>query len=248
MILQLRLIKTTRLIVLASCCIFHSGVSDAQPNTLLPKGRVMGIVSDINANRVVNAKVIIEGKGSTTIAPTQEDGTYTFDLPAALYRISVKGFGFCPMRRAPFRLGRNTITVFNFSLLTCSIDLVLSGDSRGYRTAEDRYTIPFKEDVFHMVDKSRSSLYSLVQYVRRVRKGGSFCYSGVAPRGVGLSSPIMSHNLLTVRANEICVDKHRLRVVASDGVSGENGSRSFHGRIAIITFKGESAVIKMLGE
>ena len=78
-----------------------------------PSGKLAGTVSDLNEARVHGATVVVTIKGVTRTTTTNEEGAYELDLPSGIYRITVASIGFCPSRRASFRIKPSTAVTFN---------------------------------------------------------------------------------------------------------------------------------------
>jgi|SRR5215472_1513760 len=84
---------------------------------------VDGIVVDINDARITNATITFESDGHEYTTQTRQDGTYSMQLRAATYVMSIRRSGFWGLRRAPFILEKHSSVRFNFQMWLCPFDM-----------------------------------------------------------------------------------------------------------------------------
>lgn len=213
-------------------------------------GRLVGTVTDMNDARVPQAKVIIDGAGTTLTVSTEEDGTYQSELPPGTYRIRVESLGFCPVRRASFRMQPSTTTLLNFTLIACPLANQLAIKDGQYKGEVTRYLDPFKEESVPIVSTSEAPLELLIRYGERREganfveyKGAAVSYDEYAPNPAGsvrrrkYQGVTVTYNTLTIYADKVRLDPKNLRLEAYGNVVVEDGSRCVRGKRAVVDLK-----------
>lgn len=217
----------------------HKSSSTAQAT-----GQLSGTVMDINGARIADAKVTIEGAGTTHTVTTSEDGTYEADLTLGIYRIRVNSPGFCPTRRAAFNVQPSTAVTFDFTLVVCALENVLTGEDGKYTGEVHRYRMPFKEEEFPVKSASVSPLNLLIQYGGRLKKKNVIRYKGfkIDSKSLGV---IVSYNLLTIHADKVRFDRQTLQLEAEGSLIVEDGKQHTQAKKAKVDFNGSEPIIKL---
>lgn len=189
----------------------------SQAQAVEERSFLTGTVLDTNNSVIVGATVIVEGRVSKNpiSTTTAEDGTYSLQLPAGIYRISVDKAGFCRTRRADFRL-RTSNTTINFTLVVCPLVHSLILEDGKYKGEISRNQPPFKEDEFS-IDSSSVVLNLVIQYGERIETAKAIHYKGFAlsDRAFGV---VATYNLMTLRADRLLFDRKSLRLRAEGNV------------------------------
>lgn len=187
-------------------------------------GHVYGTVMDTNDARITEARITIDGEGITRTVSTAEDGTYKVNLPIGIYQIRVNRRGFCPSRRAPFRVQPSMRIMLNFVLTACPIANDLNIVEGQYKGETDRYRNSLEEEVFHLKHPSRVPLEILVQYRGRQKDGHFIEYQGA----------VISYDVLTIRSDKVRLNTNTYRVEIEESAIIENGKRSIRVKRATV--------------
>src|ERR1051325_405020 len=83
--------------------------------------QVNGTIRDVTGAVIPRAQITLEGEGITYTGVSSEAGRYSIAAPEGVYRIKISHIGFCPARRAAFRIAAGAIVNFDFTLLVCPI-------------------------------------------------------------------------------------------------------------------------------
>lgn len=201
--------------------------SHHQSATAQTTGQVRGTVVDVNDARVAGATITVEGEGATRAVTTAEDGTYRIELPTGIYRIRVNSRGFCPARRAPFRVQPSTDVMLNFILTACPIVNNITVVNGQYAGETDRYQDPFREEVFRLAHPSGAPLELLLRYKERREDGSIIEYREAA----------LSYDALMIRADKVRLDPRTFRVEAEGNVIVEDGKRCVRARRAVVNLQ-----------
>lgn len=217
-----------------------------------PRGHVSGTVTDITEARVSGATITIEGEGAKRTITAANDGTYEVELPVGIYRIKVNSAGFCPARRAAFKVQSLTVATFGFTLVVCpTVNNIIVENGR-YKGETDGYQSPFKEEDFP-VGPAGSPLDLLIRYGRRRKDGNIIEYTGYKSsiQYTGHSSGdkrlgvTVSYNLLTINAEKVRLNPKTLRLEAEGSVVIENGRQQTYAKRAVVEFKAGESVIEL---
>lgn len=216
-------------------------------STAQATGQVRGAVIDTNEARVSGATVTIEGEGTTRTVSTAEDGTYQIEMPTGIYRIRVNNRGFCPARRAAFRMQPSTSTTINFTLIVCPLIhemKTVNGQDVGEVA---RYRDPFKEEVFPLTHRSVAPLELVVRYGERREDKSIIEYRGAVvsydehaanPAGSARRSEYLgvtiSYDALMILADKVQLNTSTFRLEAEGNVIVEDGKRCVRVRRAVV--------------
>jgi hypothetical protein len=244
-------------LLLMSSIVSASGYKQSSPT--MQVGRLVGTVTDMNAARVPKAKVIIDGAGTSRAVSTGEDGTYQSELPPGIYRIRVESLGFCPVRRASFRMQAATTTVLNFTLIACPLANQLAIKDGQYKGEVTRYLDPFREESIPIVSTGDTPLELLIRYGKRREganfveyKGAAVSYDEYAPNPAGsvrrrkYQGVTVTYNTLTIYADKVCLDQQNLRLEASGNVVVEDGTRQVQGGRAVVDLKTSEPNVELI--
>lgn len=199
-----------------------------------------GVVTDVNDWRVSDAKVTIEGMGKTYTVTTSRDGEYSAELPPGVYQIKASSVGYCPIRRSAFRLAPSADAVLDLTLILCGFETALTIEGGRYTGEVEGYRIPFKEESFQVAPP----LELLIQYGGRAENGDSIIYKAITAEGKDIGV-ILSYNLLTVRADTVCLNKGDFHVKAVGNVVIDNEGEKVKARQAEINFKSDQPAINV---
>lgn len=221
----------------------HSSTALAQkPATL--KGTIRFLTIDEGPE--ARATVTLEGERNNhvfEITPGMR-GAYEFTVPPGIYRIIVK-VGFCPTKRAAFRLRESQHITFDLPVADCKIvDRIRPRDWKPEEPANkgtvDGEEEPFKEKIFQ-VSGDPSEL--MIRYGKWDESGKTFKYEG-APVGFLTGQgpqtrylPVMvTYDLLTMYANKVCYDPRTQRLLADGNVIVEDGKQRKRGNHVEVNF------------
>lgn len=199
-------------------------------------GQVRGTVMDTNEAGVSGAKLVIEGGGKTYTTSTTEDGTYNIELPPGIYRVKVSSMGFCPTRRAPFRLKSSARVALNFTLTVCPIVNSVAIVNGQYIGETDRYQDPFNEEVLPLAHPSSALLELLIRFKER-RKDGNF---------IEYREATVSYNTLTIRAQKVLLNPTTFRLKAEGSVIVEDNQRYIRVRQLTVDFRTDEPKLKLV--
>lgn len=249
LMLRLKMVQAAVFMLAANIMVLAS-LHYQSPVTIQPTGRLIGTVADINKARVARAAVVVEGEGATRTAMTSEDGTYQIELPTGVYRIKVESIGFCPARRAAFRVQQSTTARFNFTLVPCPISNDLRIVNGQYRGEVDHYRDPFKEEIFPLAHSTGAPLELLVRYGERREDKNTIEYRGTvinydeyadSPAGsirrnkyLGVT---VSYDSLMIHADRVRLDPQAFRLEAEGNVIVEDGNRCVQVNRAVADLK-----------
>jgi hypothetical protein len=190
-------------------------------------GQLRGTVVDTNDARIAGATVTVEGEGVTLAVMTADDGTYKIELPSGIYRIRVNSTGFCPARRAPFRMQPSNTIMLNFNLKVCPIVNGITIVDGQYVGETDRYQDPLREEVIPLAHLSGAPLELLVRYGERREDGNFIDYRGAT----------VSYDALTIRADKVRLNPSTFRLEAESNVFVEDGKRCVRVKRAIVDLR-----------
>lgn len=206
-------------------------------------GQLKGRIEAVNGGVVPDAKVVIEGQGIRREVVTDGAGEFETQIPTGIYRIQVDRIGFCPGRRAAFRMQSNATITFDFTLFPCSLANVGRVNSS---RQEHRYMEPFEYEVFQVNDKSNSSPDVMIRFVGRKEerrvieyRGGAVNYDERNDDQVAItrrekSLPVMvSYDIYTIHADVVRIHTKALKIEAVGKVTIDDG----HQRIYAIELK-----------
>lgn len=206
-------------------------------------GEVSGTVTDINGAVVAGAKVIFESEQGMRETNSLEDGSYTINLPAGVYRTTVKGKWFCSIVRPAFRVQPSASLRFDFVLVGCPIVNSIIVKDGQYEGETDRPAPPFKEEVVRL----KSGFDLLIRYGAREEKRNLGLVQYLAARidnAGDLPATAMS-DLLTISADSMTLDRKRCRLIAEGHVAIDDSKKRVYAMRAEIEFK-KSPVIKLV--
>jgi Carboxypeptidase regulatory-like domain len=196
------------------------------------RAQLSGAVADISHARIVKAKVILESDGRITTVSTQEDGTFDVRLLPGVYKATIIATGFCPLKRAKFRLAPSDNVKLNFVLSDCPFEHTLTFEKDEFKEESSRYKLPFKEESIEL--DLPSSLNLLVQFGKRSERKSRIEYQGFTLSG-GRPVPVTAtYNFITLQADLIKFDRKTLRLEAQGNVLVEDGKEKMRGNHAIL--------------
>jgi len=220
----------------------------SQAQAVEERSFLTGTVLDTNNSVIVGATIMVEDRISKNpiSTTTTEDGTYRIQLPLGIYRISVNKAGFCPTRRADFRL-RASNTTINFTLVVCPIVHSLILENGKYKGETARNQPPFKEEEFS-IEPSSEGLNLVIQHGERTETKKTIHYKGFALNDRTFFGVVATYDLITLRADRLVFDRKSLRLRAEGNVVFEMGEKrtrallvevDLHGREPKFTFKSQ---------
>ncbi|HXG68751.1 MAG TPA: carboxypeptidase-like regulatory domain-containing protein [Blastocatellia bacterium] len=249
---------TTTAVLLLASAFNSSAISLAQSaRKARPTGQVYGVVTDLAEARIPRAEIIVENDRVKYTALTADDGTYRLELPIGTYNISVKGErGFCPARRAPFRVEPESTTKFDFILSVCPIVNKIIVENGKYKGEYCYLRAPLEEEAFLISSSSGTPLSLLIQYGERQQDDLFILYKGfrdsitysldgttqTSERWMGV---IVSYNTLTVRADVIRFDKKNLHLKAEGNVFVDDGKQRVEAKMVELKFRAGVPQISM---
>jgi hypothetical protein len=235
------LILVTLLLVIS--CVALAAVQRRSPAVNV-MGRISGTVVDVNESRIAGATVIIERIGFSRAIHTDEDGAYDVGLPTGIYRMKVSSTGFCPIRRAAFKVMPSTVIKFDFTLIVCPIVNNISILDGQYKGETDDYTPPFAEDLLAIDTLALPQPSLLIQFGERALVGNIIQYRGFKSddKYIGVMA---SYNLMTLYADKLSFDKEVGLIKAEGNVILEDGKQQVRARRVEIVFKAGEPIIKL---
>src|SRR5215471_20435219 len=78
-----------------------------------PSGELRGTLMAVDGAVIPQAVVTFAGEGVIRKGLTNDYGIYEVEVPAGIYRIQIEAPGFCPMRRASFRVRSSAVITFD---------------------------------------------------------------------------------------------------------------------------------------
>src|SRR5438874_11096793 len=103
-----------RSMVLAVVAVFLTMANAATPKDR--KGKVKGVITDVNKARVVSAIVTVEGMQSRRRLVTNDKGEFEVALPPGKYLVSVDANGFRPYVSPEFEVKQGKTQKFDIEL------------------------------------------------------------------------------------------------------------------------------------
>ena len=201
-------------------------------------GQLKGRIEAVNGGVVPDAKVVVEGEGTRREVVTDGAGGFETQIPTGTYRIQVDRIGFCPGRRAAFRMQSNATITFDFTLFPCSLANVGRVNSS---RQEHRYIEPFEYEVFQVNDKSNSSPEVMIRFGRRNEqrrvieyRGGAVNYDERNDDQVAITRrekdlPVMvSYDIYTIHADVVRIHTKTLKIEAVGNVTIDDGHERIH--------------------
>lgn len=191
----------------------------------IENGTVRGAVFDPNEALIPKAKFVIEGRDFRREVSSNDVGEFEAEVPAGIYRITSEQGLYYPLRRAPFRVAPNSVTVLNLrpALRVTSIALVVTDAG-----ARDRvtYNRPPKYETFQPTSDS-GSFDLVVQFQKRSVKGNSVNYRNAW----------LSYDSLLIHADFLYLEKSTFRISAQGNVTVEDNGRSVRGAKLNMVFR-----------
>lgn len=182
------------------------------------------VVDTYDARVSVATLTFIRGRAKYDVV-TAADGTYQAILPRGTYRVVVVANGFCPMRRARFKLNSATVLKMDFVLFTCPIVNKLFYSPQGQLIGEeDRYQSPYKEDLQYISNATANASHEIFfQFGEQKDSQGIIEYSGFTHDQKRWQASI-SYDLLLIHADRIILAKEKKSLEAKGNVVFSDGS------------------------
>ena len=79
-------------------------------------GKLTGMVVDPNEARINGAMIVIEKKGFRRELVADEEGFFQVSVPAGMYVVTAKSYGFQPVSRRRVYVKANSVRAINFKL------------------------------------------------------------------------------------------------------------------------------------
>jgi hypothetical protein len=208
-----------------------------------PQARLKGVVADSNQARVSKAKVIVEGEFSKAVVITNDDGTYSVDLAPGLYSLTVISPGFCSLMRARFELRPLTDVEMNLTLVDCALDNVMTLRNEIFIDSKDQYNAPYKEESVVLSSEPSSQFDLHVRFGKRAEIKDAVRFQGFSLSGDRQVGVTVTYNLMTLRAEQVCLNKATGELEAFGNVVVADGSRTLNGTRVSVKLRGGQTTI-----
>jgi hypothetical protein len=174
---------------------------------------------------VSGAAVTLTGRGMLREVATAGDGTYAFDVPPGRYRLSVKGLGFCHVRRASFVADQSGATI-NMYLYPCALVNSLVKDAGGTYVGERcSYSDPLQTTEFRVTNASGGTRDLVIRYGHRKDTRRGMLLSAPPPDSQTVHQVVASVDTLTVYADSMIYSSSRDMLFARGNVLVDSGAR-----------------------
>lgn len=190
-------------------------------------GQVVGTVFD-PYEAVVPVATITFTKGKLKMrTTTNESGAYRVELPAGIYRVTVKRQGFLPYRRASFEVHPSESVVINIALAISHIPvgvLYIGPASKAPRFPPDP---PLNYDLHQLVDSTKQRRELLIEYANRRKKAGLVEYTnGTA-----------SCDSFLIYADKLSFFRNGTRIEAIGNVIVEDGKQRYKTNRTVVSLR-----------
>jgi hypothetical protein len=189
-------------------------------------GVVTGMVLDRGEAVILNALVAFETEGLKREVVTDQAGRFTVRLPAGVYRVSTKAYGYCDLRRAAFRLAPGASLILNLRLTP-------SGLTSHQPPPSGILTV----DQIPLAEPADTSLDLLLQFGSREVTEALVRYRGV----------VSTYDALTIDADTATYDAAALRLEFEGNVVVDKAGECSRVRRAVLDLKGAAPVLTVTG-
>jgi hypothetical protein len=208
------------MMLLGSPIVFHILASN-QPST----GRVIGRVYDPNDAVFTGVDVIITDGKTEYHLKTSSEGIYKAELPEGIYRVTVKGRGLLPFRRAAFRIAAGKSVMINIAPAISSIPtsiLYIGPPEKAPHFPPDK---PLTYDSFPIKNVDTPKLELLVEYKQKKSEKQILQYGRAT----------VSYDAFLLSADQVELDEKEMTVDLIGNVLVEDGTK--RGRFERATFR-----------